>query len=110
MILLNESFSSYRLVCNYIKQLGYPINQFQAMCRLDSTESVKSAVQAGHGAAFLPYIAVKKELYQKQLRSIEIEHFDLNYWVYSIYKNTNTGSNINEIIDYFVSNIGKNIC
>lgn len=110
LILLNESFSSYRLVCNYIKQLGYPINQFQAMCRLDSTESVKSAVQAGHGVAFLPYIAVKKELYQKQLRSIEIEHFDLDYWVYSIYKNTNTGSNINEIIDYFVSNIGKNIC
>ena len=110
LILLNESFSSYRLVCNYIKQLGYPIGSFQVMYRLDSTESVKSAVQAGHGVAFLPYIAVKKELYQKQLKSIEIDSFDLDYWVYSIYKHSSTDTHVNEIIDYFVSNVGKNIC
>ena len=60
--------------------------------------------------AFLPYIAVKKELYQKQLKSIEIDSFDLDYWVYSIYKHSSTDTHVNEIIDYFVSNVGKNIC
>ena len=110
LILLNESFSSYRLLCDYIKQLGYPIDDFKIMYRLDSTESVKSAVQAGHGAAFLPYIAVKKELYLKQLKSIEIEGFDLDYWVYSIYKNAPADAAFNEIIDYCVNNVGENLC
>lgn len=110
LILLNEAFSSYRLLCNYLKHQGYPINSFHVMYRLDSTESVKSAVQAGHGVAFLPYIAVKKELYQKQLKIIEIEKFDLDYGVYSVYKNTSADSRINEIIDYFLSNISKSIC
>lgn len=110
LILLNESFSSYRLLRNYMKQSGYPVNTLKVMYHLDSTESVKSAVQAGHGVAFLPYIAVKKELYQKQLKIIEIENFDLDYGVYSIYKNTGSDARANEIVDYFVSNISKNIC
>ncbi len=110
LILLNESFSSYRLVCNYLKQLGYPISSCRVMYHLDSTESVKSAVQAGHGAAFLPYIAVKKELYLNQLKSIEIEGFDLDYGVYSIHKNTAADPEINEIIDYFVKNVGETLC
>ena len=67
-------------------------------------------MQAGHGAAFLPYIAVKKELYLKQLKSIEIEGFDLDYWVYSIYKNAPADAASNEIIDYFVNNVGENLC
>ena len=110
LIMLNESFSSYRLLCNYMKHQGYPIDGFHVMYHLDSTESVKSTVQAGHGAAFLPYIAVKKELYQKQLKIIEIENFDLDYGVYSVHKNSSTDSRTNEIIDYFVANISKSIC
>ncbi|MCI8664682.1 MAG: LysR family transcriptional regulator [Hungatella sp.] len=110
LILLDESFSSYRLLRNYMKQSGYPVGSFKVLYHLDSTESVKSAVQAGHGVAFLPYIAVKKELYQKQLKIVEIEHFDLDYGVYSVYKNTSSDARTNEIIDYFVSNISKNIC
>lgn len=110
LILLNESFSSYRILCDYTKQLGYPVNNFHVMYRLDSTESVKSAVQAGHGIAFLPYIAVKKELYQKQLKIIEIEKFDLDYVVYSIHKHSSTDLRTSEIIDYFVANIDKSIC
>ncbi|MCI8517807.1 MAG: LysR family transcriptional regulator [Hungatella sp.] len=110
LIMLNESFSSYRLLCNYIKQLGYPVGSFHTMFHLDSTESVKSAVQAGHGLAFLPYIAVKKELYQKQLKMIEIENFDLDYGVYTVYKNSSTDTRTSEIIDYFAANIGKSIC
>ena len=83
--MLNEQFSSYRLLHQYLKQAGHPLDTLRVMYHLDSTESVKSTVLAGHGAAFLPYITVKKEVYQKQIKIISVMDFDLNYDVYSIY-------------------------
>lgn len=112
LIMLNSSFSSYQLLCNYLKQIGCSMEELNISYSLNSTEALKSAVSAGHGMAFLPYMAVKKELYTKELKIVEIPGFDLNYNIYSIYRSgsENHSSIINEIIQYLVSMVNKNIC
>ena len=82
------------------------------MFQLDSTESVKSTVMAGHGVAFLPYITIKKEVYQKQIKIIPVTDFDLNYDVYSIYHMHEAKENqtLEEIVKYFISIVSKSIC
>lgn len=112
MVMLNEQFSSYRLLCRYLEKQGYPVEGFRVMYQLDSTESVKSTVMAGHGAAFLPYITVKKEVYQKQIKIIPVTDFDLKYDVYSICQTQEPKINsaMEEITRYFVSIVSKSIC
>lgn len=112
MVMLNEQFSSYRLLCQYFCNKGYSMDKFKIMYQLDSTESVKSTVLAGHGVAFLPYITVKKELYQKQLKSLSLADFELDYDVYSIYSKKSVKGNpsLEVIIKYFISIVAKSIC
>jgi DNA-binding transcriptional LysR family regulator len=54
LIMLNEKFSSYRLLVDQIKSLGYGIENFNVLYHLDSTESVKASVIGKYGMAFLP--------------------------------------------------------
>lgn len=112
IVMLNEQFSSYRLLCQYLAQQGYPVESLKIMYQLDSTESVKSTVMAGHGTAFLPYITVKKEVYQKQIKIIPVTDFDLNYDVYSIYHAHGAKENpwMEDIVKYFLSIVTKSIC
>lgn len=112
MVMLNAQFSSYRLLCHYLEQQKYPAERFKVMFHLDSTESVKSTVTAGHGVAFLPYITIKKEVYQKQFKIIHVTDFDLNYDVYSIYRIHDSSENqtLEEIVKYFISIVSKSIC
>ncbi|KSV59013.1 LysR family transcriptional regulator [Acetivibrio ethanolgignens] len=112
LIMLNENFSSYRLVYNYLKQKGCTTENFKINYHLNTTEAVKSAVIAGHGLAFLPYMAIKKEVYMKELQIIEFPDFNLNYDVHSIYrtKEGSLGTTQKEIIQYLIHNVNKNIC
>jgi len=112
LVMLNGDFSSHRLVCNYLKKMGCAEESLNVSCYLNSTEAIKSAVSAGLGMAFLPYMAVKKELYMQEFKIVEIPGFDLSYDIYSIYRadGEERGSTINEIIKYLVTTVQKNIC
>ncbi|MGL5437554.1 MAG: LysR family transcriptional regulator [Lachnospiraceae bacterium] len=112
MVMLNEQFSTHRLLRRYLDRQGYPVEQFPIMFQLDSTESVKSTVMAGHGVAFLPYITIKKEVYQKQIKIIPVTDFDLTYDVYSIYRTHDVKENkeLEAIVKYFISIVSKSIC
>lgn len=112
LLMLNSSFSSYRLVRDYLRKEGIETDMLTISSTLNSTEAIKSAVFAGYGVAFLPYMAVKKELFMKEFKIIEIPNFDLNYDIYSIYSANceDRGNTINEIIQYMVTTVNKNIC
>lgn len=112
LIMMNENFSSSRLVYNYLRQKGLAPEEFRIGNHLNTTEAVKSAVLAGHGLAFLPYIAIKKELYMKELEIIELPDFNLDYDIHSIYKPTDGSLDHSQkdIIQYLIRNVSKNIC
>ena len=59
-MLLDENYSSYRMIADQMKGMGYAMEDFNVSYHLDTTESVKSMVIGKNGLTFLPYMAVKK--------------------------------------------------
>ena len=112
LVMLNSGFSSHRLVCDYLNKVGCSEESLNVSCFLNSTEAIKSAVSAGLGMAFLPYMAVKKELYMQEFKIVEIPGFDLSYDIYCIYRadGEERGNAVNEIIRYIETNVQKSIC
>lgn len=112
LVLLDESFSSYRLMANQLKSMGYDMAQFKVAYHMDSTEAVKSMVMSGNGLTFLPYMAVKKEIYLQQLKIIETENFCLRYDVSIIYKQRAENCNFRMALvkKYFENTVPTTIC
>lgn len=112
LIMLNEISSTYRLLVNYLEELGCPIEQLNVSYHLNSTEAVKNAVLAGHGFAFLPYMSIKKEVYLKEIQIIELPNITLDYDIYSLYRadKNNVGDSTKKITQYLVNTINQSIC
>lgn len=112
LIMLNENFSSYRMLLNQIKNMGYNIDDFQVLYHLDSTESVKASVIGKYGMAFLPHMAVKKELYLQQLKIVEADELHLVYDVSMVYKTKDPSSSnlIRNVTKYFEHIVNSSIC
>ncbi len=112
LIMLDKASSSHKLIKEYIVGQGGVMDKLKIMCYLESTESVKSAVINQNGLAFLPYLAIKKELYHKQLRIINLQNFDLNCDIYSIHRSKKEINNpeLYSVIEYFITTVNKSIC
>jgi DNA-binding transcriptional LysR family regulator len=112
LVLLDESYSSYRMMAEQLKSMGFSMEDFNVSYHLDSTESVKSMVIGGNGLSFLPYMAVKKEVYLQQMRIIDTEAFCLRYDVSIIYKQKVENSNYQVMMvkKYFENMVPTTIC
>lgn len=111
LITLVDRFSSRKIVDETLKKAGHDIKDFSIMMELDSTESLKASVIAGLGFAFLPYMAIKKEIYLKELRIVEIPDFQVNYDLYMIYrKKMSSQDTPKEVIKYFLSVVEESFC
>ena len=112
LVLLDESFSSYRLMANQLKSMGYNMEEFKISYHMDSTEAVKSMVMGGSGLTFLPYMAVKKEIYLQQLKIIDTENFCLRYDVSIVYKQRAENGNyrLTVVKKYFENMVPTTIC
>jgi DNA-binding transcriptional LysR family regulator len=86
-------------------------DQLKILFVLDSIEAVKSSISREHGLAFLPYISVKEELYNKQFKIINIEDFELDMSVFMICKkNTSQPKVVDEFIHMFKQIGEKSFC
>ncbi len=112
LIMLNENYSSYRMIEQQLKSMGYAMDDFNVSYNLDYTEAVKSMVVGKNGLAFLPYMAVKKEIYLKQLKIVEIEDLSLRYDVSIIYNTSKENCNfqMRTVKQYFETIVSTTIC
>lgn len=111
LITLVDSFSSRRILNRTLKQSGCDIKDFNILMNLDSIESVKASAIANLGFTFLPYMAIKKEIYLKQLKLVEIPGFTVNYDLHMIYKKNEYPYDAPaDIIDYFISIVDETFC
>ncbi|MCL1854546.1 MAG: LysR family transcriptional regulator [Clostridia bacterium] len=99
--------SLYGLIAEYFERIGRSFSRYNVLFHLDTAESVKSSVLQSHGLAFLPYLAIKKELYLKQLKRIELENFDLNYDVHIIYRQKKRTEDLPYRIAEYFSQLGS---
>ncbi|MEG0493883.1 MAG: LysR family transcriptional regulator [Clostridia bacterium] len=112
LVLLDENYSSYHLLQEQLRQLGQDIETFNVQYHLDSTEAIKAMIESGMGIGLLPYMCVKKEIYLRQLRIIELSDLDLYYDVSSIYRQQpdNTGYELTELKQYIERVAAASIC
>lgn len=111
MITLIDHFSSQRILNQTLKEAGYSINDFSILMNLDSTESVKASVIANLGFAFLPYMSIKKEIYLKQLKIVEIPNFQVNYDLHMIFKKKGDSQDAPaDVVKYFESIVDETFC
>jgi len=92
---------------DYLKNWNLQFNDINVLFSLDSAEAVKATVMKGYGISFLPYMSVKKELYKKELKMVNIEDFSITYKVFLIHrKDEYMGNSVAEFIKFF-KKIGK---
>ena len=85
LVMMSKPHKLRLLLDSYLQQsLHVPMDKLNTICDFESLESLKSSAINGLGLAFLPYSAIKKELYNKQLRTVEIVGFDFEYEYYLI--------------------------
>jgi DNA-binding transcriptional LysR family regulator len=71
------------------KELDYVGVSYEALntiFEVDSISSVKSSLENRFGIAFLPYMAVKKELYEEKYKIVEIEGLSMEYDIFMVTK------------------------
>ena len=69
-------------------------------------------VMSGNGLTFLPYMAVKKEIYLQQLKIVDTENFCLRYDVSIVYKQKpeNCDFRMGMVKRYFENMVPTTIC
>ncbi len=107
LVLLNDKLNTKDMIIDKIREYGYKSKELNILYMSDSTESVKSSIFKGYGIAFLPYISIKKELYTKQLKLINIVDYSIEYQMYLINEKQGVRNKaISEFVEYF-KKIGK---
>jgi DNA-binding transcriptional LysR family regulator len=111
MITMTDQFCSQKVMNQTIKKAGHDIKDFNILMNLDSTESLKASVIANLGFAFLPYMSIKKEIYLKQLKIVEIPGFKINYELHMIFKKKEDSSDsLANVLEYFESIVDETFC
>ncbi len=112
MVLLDDvtltisSFLKFKL-----KMVGVTIDKIPIMFKVDSIPAAKSSISNNLGICFLPYMSVKKELYEKKYKVVEVTNFNLDYDIYLVtQKIANRNKAINDTYNYFVENGEKDFC
>lgn len=110
-ILLNNKTHLINTISKKLEEMGLKIDDLKILFNSDSAESIKSSVLNGHGIGFLPYTSIKKDLYNKQLKLINIQDFSIEYEMYLINNiKINDNKRFKEFIEYFKKIAHKNLC
>ncbi len=110
LIMLNDNMDLTKMISKRMQKMGKDPKELNLMFKSDSVESVKASVLNEFGIGFLPYISIKKELYKKQLKIIEITDMIIEYEMYLIYEETIKNKVLNDFTRYFKDIARKSLC
>lgn len=111
IVLLDDSFPINIILRKKLRNLGLKLDEMSIMFEVDSIPAAKSTITNNLAVSFLPYMSIKKELYLKEFRIVEIEDFDLDYNMYLASKKDSTHAEALEpIIDYFIKSGTSEFC
>lgn len=69
-----------------LDHVGISYESLNTIFEVDSISSVKSSLENRFGIAFLPYMAVKKELYEEKYKIVEIGGLTMEYDIFMVTK------------------------
>lgn len=94
-----------------LNDIGKSFKDLKVIFNVDSISAVKSSVTNGHGVAFVPYEAIKHELYEKTVKIIQIEDTNLDYDIYLTSKKIpNLSKAAKETLEYLIEIGRKSFC
>jgi LysR family transcriptional regulator, transcriptional activator of the cysJI operon len=86
-LIMGEEGSATRwAVERTFQEAGINLQSLNIIMELNSIDSIKTAVDAGYGISILPRMAVKKELYNKALYSLQIDELSFSQPIHIVYK------------------------
>ena len=110
-ILLNDRVYVIDAINKKLNTIDLKIEDLNILYNSESAESVKSSVLNGFGIGFLPYTSIKKELYNKQLKEINIRDLYIEYDMYLIYnKNIKEDEALHNFVEYFKKTAKRSLC
>lgn len=86
LIMMSKTQKTRQILDDYLTSIHIDPEKLNVLYDLNSMESIKLSAINGYGMIFAPYMSIKKELYNKQLRIIEIDCFTLENEYYAIRK------------------------
>lgn len=112
LLMLVKTQKTRQVLDKMLNKNGISINQLHIPYTLESTESIKLSAINGFGLAFLPYMAIKKEIYNKQLRIIECQCLEFDNEYYSIKNAASVPLNYesSKLIKYIETILKETIC
>lgn len=99
LIGLNEKYEIKNILKKNLQPHGFTYEDLSILFETDSIEALKSSVSRGHGLSFLPYVAVKEEIYRNKFRLIPVQDLHLAQNVSMISKK---GETINRAVSEFL--------
>jgi DNA-binding transcriptional LysR family regulator len=113
IVFLNSGSIRKDFIIKKLKSVDLKFSDLNIMFEVDNIASAKSSISNGLGMCFLPYMAIKKEIYEKKFKIIEITDFNLDFDVYvvKLKQSFSTAQNsVNKVYNYFVENGADGIC
>lgn len=92
-----------------LSKLGYENAKLNCHMEVEGIAGAKMMISRDYGIAFLPYIAVKEELYKKEFKEIKIPGFDLNLEMLLMFKKDHS-KHVEEFISWFLKNGSRSFC
>lgn len=110
LIMLNDYMDLTGMISKKMQKAGDHPESLNIMFKSDSVESVKASVLNKFGIGFIPYISIKKELYRKQIKLIQITDMVIEYEMYLIYDENSKNKALNDFTQYFKDIARKSLC
>lgn len=86
LLLREQGSGSRHAVETGLGKARLKVKSFKSVIKLDSTQAIKSAVEAGLGVGFVPYCSIHKEIELQALKVVEVEGLRItrDYFVVSL--------------------------
>ena len=111
IIMCTENTRVCKILDENLNKYDKSVKDLKTIFNVDSVSAVKSSVTNGFGMAFVPYKAIKHELYEKKVKIVEIEGVVLDYDIFLVCKKLkNLSKESREAIDYLIENGKKSFC
>lgn len=111
LVILDDSFPINNFLRKKLRDVDLHFDDLNVLFEVDSIGAAKSTITNNYGLSFLPYMSIKKELYEKEFKTVEIEDFDLDLSMYLAHKkNASSAEALKTIIDYFIKSGTSEFC
>ncbi len=92
-----------------LKKLGFERENLNCHMEVEGIEGAKMMISRNYGIAFLPYMAVKEELYKKEFKTIVVPEFNMDLEMLLLFKKDHP-QHVGEFISWFIKKGTESFC